>query len=131
MIYVIDPTETDRKMVSALANRLGYSFIGFESAEDFLRHSENIVENACLITELDLPGLNGLDLVIELQQRGILIPVIILTRNPDVGSAVRACRAKVADYMIKPFVERRLANRIKKLLADRRCEPGSPEQQSS
>jgi two-component system response regulator FixJ len=131
MIYVIDPTETDRKLVSALANRLGYSFIDFESAEDFLHHPEIIVKNSCLITELDLPGLNGLDLVIELQQRGILIPVIILTRNPDVENAVRACRTKVADYMIKPFVERRLANRIKKLLAVHRYGPDSPEQRSS
>ena len=115
-------------MLSALAKRLGNSFIGFESAEDFLRHSEDIVENACLITEIDLPGLNGLDLVFELQQRGILIPVIILTRNPDVESAVRACRAKVADYMIKPFVERRLAKRINELLA---VHHHSPEQRTS
>jgi DNA-binding response OmpR family regulator len=65
---------------------------------------------------MNLPGMDGLDLVRTLRERNQALPVIILTRDTNVSRAVEAFRVSVADYLIKPYVERKLVNRVRSAL---------------
>jgi len=112
MLYVIDPNESDRNSICALAGRLGYPTMALSSAESLLSCEQVGESGDCVITEMDLPGISGIELVRRLRARQIAAPVIILTANPDVSSAVEAFRDKnpAYAYMTKPFVERKLAS---------------------
>jgi FixJ family two-component response regulator len=121
MLYVVDPNESDRESICALAGRLGYRTVALGSAESLLSCEQVGEPDDCVITEMDLPGISGLELVRTLRDRKIAAPVIILTRNPDVSSAVEALREKIPAYayMTKPFVERKLASCLKSLVDGR------------
>ena len=70
----------------------------------------------CVISEMDLPGMNGLDLYTALRERHVGLPFIILTGDSDVTRAVSALRHKVSDYVVKPVVERDLITRVRDAL---------------
>ena len=116
MVFIIDPDEAHSQEVSALLTDLGFCTSTFRSAEDFLDDEPYQTTSACIISEMNLPGMDGLDLVRTLRKRNQALPVIILTRDTDVSRAVEALRISVADYLIKPYVERRLVNRVRSLL---------------
>ncbi len=118
VIYIVDPDEAHSRVVSALLNRVGYPTEVFESAEALLGGAVKGLNRGCIISEMDLPGMNGLQLLRALQKRKIALPVIILTRDNNVSFAVQAFRDHVADYLVKPFVERDLVNKVRGLLQD-------------
>ena len=113
MVFIIDPDEAHSQKVSALLNDLGFCTSRYRNAETFLDEEPHAPTNACIISEMNLPGMDGLDLVRTLRKRNQALPVIILTRDTDVSRAVEALRISVADYLIKPYVERRLVNRVR------------------
>ena len=76
----------------------------------------DLAEQACIVTELQLPGLGGLELQEELKNRGVDVPMIVLASRGDVATAVRALRGGALDYMEKPFVDRVLTDRIREAL---------------
>ena len=97
-----------------LLSFLGYRIEFFGSAEEFLNHEiTDPAINACVISEMRLPGVSGLSLLKRLRRRGGDLPVIILADDPDVSSAVAALHLRVSDYMVKPIVDRDLANRLR------------------
>jgi two-component system response regulator DctR len=71
----------------------------------------------CLITELGLPGMSGLDLITRLRRRGSRLPVIVMANRTDVSSAVAAMRAGALDYLEKPFSQQRLLARVAEALS--------------
>lgn len=71
---------------------------------------------ACLITEVDLPDMNGVEVLEQLNKRGTFVPTIILAACSDVPTAVRAMQAKAVDFIEKPFVEGLMLKRIKQIL---------------
>ena len=116
MVIIIDPDEAHSQKVSALLSDLGFCTSTYRSAEDYLAEEPHQSTNACIISEMNLPGIDGLGLVRTLRKRNQVLPVIILTRDTDVSRAVEALRISVADYLIKPYVERRLVNRVRSAL---------------
>ena len=116
MVFIIDPDEAHSEEVSALLNDLGFCTSTYRSAEAYLDEEPHPPTNACIISEMNLPGMDGLNLVRTLRKRNQSLPVIILTRDTDVSRAVEALRISVADYLIKPYVERKLVNRVRSAL---------------
>lgn len=89
---------------------------GFTSAEEFLQTVDGGTPD-CLITEVHLPGMTGIDLQKHLKERGIHLPVIVLATNADVPVAVRAMHLGALDFIEKPFIDRVVVARVKEALA--------------
>jgi len=89
---------------------------GFSSAEDFLKHPE-ILRPACLVTDVCMPGLSGLDLQTELARRGIELPIVFLTGRGTVPMSVRAMKAGAVDFLQKPFRHEDLLDVIRRAVA--------------
>jgi len=113
VIYVIDPDSNQRDQLLKLFERTGYEAVSYPSAEEFLATDIDPAKVGCIISEMELPGVDGLELLSVLRQRNSELPVIILTDDPDVNRAVTALRNKVLDYIVKPMVERDLIGRVK------------------
>jgi FixJ family two-component response regulator len=112
-IYLVDPDVRHRDAVAALMSRLGYHTENFHSAEDLLESLGTPAPRGCVISEMRLPGISGVELFAALRERRIGLPFIILTGDPDITRAVDALRSKVADYVVKPVVERDLIARVR------------------
>lgn len=117
IIYLVDPDEKHRQKMAALLSRLGYQTFAFGSAEEFLDHLSIDDLHGCVISEMRLPGRDGLELLKKVKEQQANLPVIILTDDPDVSRAVKALRHKASDYMMKPVVDRELVNRIRGALS--------------
>lgn len=115
-VFIVDEEHAHQAEMSALLERVGFHARLFDSAEELLSALE-VQSPACIITELKLPGMSGLDLTRSLRERNDFTPIIIVTREGDVASAVAAFRSSVADFVIRPFVERDLVNRLHAVLA--------------
>lgn len=112
-VYVLDSDEQFCSELTALLERAGYRVQAFQSACDLITAVTAHPENAGVITEMELPGMTGLDLISRFRKENLRVPVMILTSLGDVATAVRAMRARVADYLLKPYVERDLINRLR------------------
>ena len=114
-IYIVDPDEKHSAKVSSLLTELGYHTSSFASAEEFL---SGLKEDAtgCIISEIDLPGIDGLGLLNRLKDREIELPVIFITGHENLSTAVEACRMRVADYLVKPFIPKALVGRLRNIL---------------
>jgi FixJ family two-component response regulator len=115
-IYLVDPDDTHCDSVAALMQRLGYRTERFVSAEDMLDSLASPALKGCVISEMELPGMSGLDLYSRLRERHVGLAFIILTSDSDVTRAVGALHRKVTDYVVKPVVERDLITRVRDAL---------------
>jgi two-component system response regulator FixJ len=113
-ICVIDDDQAVRESTAALLESAGYTVMPFASADDFLRHP--YLGNAnCLLCDLNMPGLSGLELLELLRSRGITAPAIVLTANAERSSA-RMTRAGVLKVLRKPVSEAELLQWIETAL---------------
>jgi FixJ family two-component response regulator len=104
MISIVDDDDFVRESIGTLVESLGYEVATFDSAERFLE-SERLPQTSCLITDLQMPGLSGLDLQGRLVADGHCIPVIFVTAFPDEKFRVRAMSAGAVGFLSKPFDE--------------------------
>jgi FixJ family two-component response regulator len=116
VVSVIDPDEGVRESLRALLETLGVDVCAFTSAESFLSSLHHAAPPACLITELQLHGMSGMDLQRRLRDDGMPVPVIVLATDADVPTAVACMRLGAAHFMEKPIVGPDLAQRIRRLL---------------
>ncbi len=125
-VCVVDPDKAERERLRRLLGMFGVEAATYLDAEDFLaRRSKD--RPGCLVTEADLPVLSGLELLSRLRKEGLDVPVIVMARNGDVETAVRAMRAGAVDFFEKPFVERVLLQRIFQVLSrPQKPRPDSP-----
>ena len=93
-----------RDGIRELVESLGYKAIAFSSAEHFLG-SDVITETACLITDLQMPGLNGLELQEALRTQGHRTPIILITAYPNENHRNRALEGGAVGFLSKPFDE--------------------------
>jgi FixJ family two-component response regulator len=123
--YTVLVVDSDRRVcadLTALLERIGYRTQAFHSGEALLQAVATYPGNVCVISEVELPGMSGLELISRLRQARIGAPVVILTRLGDVATAVRAMRDNVSDYLVKPYVERDLIDRLRTALTrDQAC----------
>ncbi len=107
IITIVDDDDWARDGIRELVESLGYRAIAFISAEQFLE-SNFIDRTSCLITDLQMPGLSGLDLQRELRRMGYGVPIIFITAYPDERRREDALRAGAIGFLSKPFDERSL-----------------------
>ncbi len=116
VVFVVDDEERARKSVCALVRSLGLRAEAFSSAEEFLvRHTRGCP--GCLVTDIRMTGMSGLDLQDRLTEQGIRLPVIVLTAYPRTRSTVRAMKAGAVTLLEKPYEEEELWDAIRKALA--------------
>ena len=104
MISIIDDDHFARGAIGDLVQSLGYEVSTFESAERFLE-SGRLAETSCLITDLHMPGLDGLELQSRLVADGDCTPVIFVTAFPEEKFRERAISAGAVGFLSKPFDE--------------------------
>jgi FixJ family two-component response regulator len=102
LISIIDNDTLARYGVVALVESLGYKAVSFSSAEHFLA-SDAIAETTCLITDLQMPGLSGLELQEALRSQGHRTPVILMTAYPNESRRNRAIDGGAVGFLSKPF----------------------------
>ena len=107
LISIVDDDALARDGIRELVESFGYRTTTFESAEHFLR-SGMAAETACLITDMQMPGLNGLELQEALQSQGHQTPVIVITAYPNDKHRTRALEYEAVGYLSKPFDEQTL-----------------------
>ena len=113
VVYVVDDDDAVRESLTWLISSIDFQVESFPSAQAFLENSHNITVG-CLITDVRMPGLSGLDLQNELKNRDIDIPVIVITGHGDVQTAVRAMKAGAFDFIEKPFNDQLLLDLVNK-----------------
>jgi FixJ family two-component response regulator len=107
LISVIDDDRLARDGIRELVESLGYEARAFGSAEHFLA-ADIIAETSCLITDLQMPGLNGLELQEEIRSKGYQTPVIVITAYPNEKHRKRAFVGGAVGFLSKPFSEEAL-----------------------
>jgi len=107
MVSIVDDDPHAREGIKELVESLGYKAVAFVSAQDFLQ-SGAIAKTACLITDLQMPGLNGLELQEKLQAQGYRTPIILITAYPNENHRRRAMSAGAIGFLSKPFEEQSL-----------------------
>ena len=105
LIAVVDDEKLARDGMRELVESLGYNAATFTSAEDFLQ-SGVVAQTTCLITDLQMPGLSGLDLQQALQSRGYHTPVILVTAYPTDKHRTRALNNGAVGFLSKPIDDR-------------------------
>jgi RNA polymerase sigma factor (sigma-70 family) len=104
VVYIVDDDPAVRDSLSLLLSLRGYRTATFGSAEDFLA-ALRPEWKGCLIADIRMPGMDGLELQRELARRGTRLPVVIVTAHGDVASARAAFRSDAVDFLEKPFDE--------------------------
>jgi len=119
-VYVVDDDASVREAVDSLIRSAGLPVRTFASAQEFLATPRTEMPS-CLVLDLHLPGLSGLDLQEELAKDDIQIPIIFLTGRADIRTSVRAMKAGAFEFLTKPFADEDLLNAIRDGIAqDRR-----------
>ncbi|HKN71612.1 MAG TPA: response regulator, partial [Terriglobales bacterium] len=116
LVYVVDDDASVRGGVERLIRSAGLMAKTFASAEEFLDTSRREVPN-CLVLDVELPGLSGLDLQQELAKANVRIPIIFLTGRGDIPMSVHAMKAGAVDFMTKPFDDEDLLHVIRQAIA--------------
>ena len=115
IIHVVDDEPLAREGLCRLLRSVGREARAYESSESFLREASGDTRG-CLLLDLQMPGLNGLDLQARLLAAGCLLPIIFLTGDGDVPSSVRAMKAGAVDFLMKPVQEKDLFEAIERAL---------------
>jgi two-component system response regulator FixJ len=111
IVYIVDDDPSLRRALRRLLNSIGLDARAFPSARAFL-DGYHAQRPACLLLDLRLPQMSGLELQAELAARNIKLPIIMLTAYGEVSSAVRAMKAGAIDFIEKPFNELVLLERV-------------------
>lgn len=111
VVYVVDDNPATRDVLRCLIESVSLSVETYESAHAFLA-AFRFGRPACLVLDVRMPGMSGLDLQEKLAAEGCSAPVIIITGHGDVSMAVRAMKAGALDFIEKPFSEQALLDRV-------------------
>ncbi|WP_353216769.1 response regulator [Sandarakinorhabdus sp.] len=101
-VYLVDDEAVVRRSVGFMLKTSGYHIDAYESGEAFLKDAAGLAPG-CVLLDVRLDGMDGLAVQEALKERGILLPVVIMTGHGDVGLAVRAMKAGAVDFLEKPF----------------------------
>ncbi len=123
IVYVVDDDDNMRRAVTTLIKTVGYSPVAFSAAKEFLAaYDEN--QPGCLLLDVRMPGMSGLELQQELGRAGSILPIIFMTGHGDVPMAVQAMKEGAFDFLQKPFRDQDLIdclNRALKVDAENRA----------
>jgi FixJ family two-component response regulator len=111
-VFVVDDDPSVRSSLKFLLSTVGLHAEGFDSADAFL-HKRLLDAPSCLVLDVRLPGLSGLDFQRELAARNIRIPIIFLTGHGDIPMSVRAMKAGAVEFLTKPFRDQDLLDAVR------------------
>ena len=114
-VFVVDDDEAVRTSLRLLIRSIGLPVEAFESAQDFLNHFDPD-RPGCLVLDIRMPGMSGLELQQKLNERHAITPVVFITGHGDVPMAVEAMQAGAIDFVQKPFRDQDLIDRINRAL---------------
>jgi two-component system response regulator FixJ len=115
-VHVVDDDEAMRDSLLFLLDTAGLEARAYDCAQSFLERLETI-ERGCIVTDIRMPGMSGLELVARLKEIGVADPVIVITGHGDVPLAVAAMKAGVLDFIEKPFDDQQLLGAVRFALA--------------
>ena len=115
IVFVIDDDESVREALKSLIRSVGLRVETFASAHEFLQSRRPDIP-ACLILDVRMPGLSGLDLQRDLTEANIHIPIIFITGHGDIPMSVRAMKAGAVEFLTKPFRDQDLLDAIQQAL---------------
>ena len=114
-VFVVDDDEGVRAAIQGLLKSAGLRCESFRSAEEFLRKNRPDGPS-CLVLDVSLPGVNGLEFQRELADAGLLIPIIFITGHGDIPMTVKAMKSGAVEFLTKPFVDQALLDAIQQAL---------------
>jgi RNA polymerase sigma factor (sigma-70 family) len=112
VVFVIDDDSSVRSSLKFLISTVGLQVESFDSADTFLRRKPPDV-HSCLVLDVRLPGLSGLDFQRELAARNIRIPIVFVTGHGDIPMSVRAMKAGAVEFLTKPYRDQDLLDAIR------------------
>lgn len=116
VVHVIDDDAAMRDSLSFLLESADLTARTYESAVAFLQHVRSL-EHGCIVTDVRMPEMSGLELIQRLKTLGIELPIIVMTGHADVPLAIEAMKAGVHDFIEKPFDDEQLLGAIRAALA--------------
>jgi FixJ family two-component response regulator len=116
VIFVVDDDPSVRKSLTRVMTSAGYGVEAFDSARDFLER-EPFVGPSCLILDVRMPGLTGLDLQETLAGKSRRMPIVFITGHGDISMSVKAMKGGAADFLTKPFDVENLLDAVQRALA--------------
>ncbi len=114
-VYIVDDEPIVRRSIQFMLRPSGFEVQSFESGEAFLKAVAGLA-NGCLVLDVRMAGMDGLAVQQALRDRGIVMPVIIITGHGDIGIVVRAMKAGAVDFIEKPFEKSVLVAAIEQAL---------------
>ena len=129
LVYVVDDDEAIRRSISFLLKTSGYAVKAYASGAEFLAEAGRL-ERGCILLDVRMPDIDGMEVQQRLRESGVLLPVIIMTGHGDIDMAVKAMKAGASDFIEKPFEKALLFDALESarqrldldVLSDRRCE---------
>lgn len=117
IIAIVDDVESIRKALRSLLRSVGFTAEAFASAEEFL-HSNDLQHTACLILDLQMPGMTGLELQQHLAAARSRIPIIFITAQDDDAARALAIQAGAVGFLRKPFPQDALVHEVRMALGN-------------
>ena len=119
MISIVDDDASFRRATASLVRSLGHAVAAFSSAEEFLK-SDRVHDTACLISDVQMPGMSGIELQNALLAQGVRLPVIFITAYPESNAREQALAAGALGFLNKPFNEENLITCLDQALSEAR-----------
>jgi two-component system response regulator FixJ len=121
LVHVIDDDEAVRDSLSFLLRAAGFNVVAHQSATHFLKTVTRDIDG-CVITDVRMPDMSGLDLLKELRNQSCMVPVIVVTGHGDIQLAVEAMKSGAIDFLEKPFDDERVLAAVRSGLEARRAQ---------
>lgn len=120
IVYVVDDDASVRRSIERLMRSAGLKVMSFASAREFLAHPR-AEGPACLVLDVRMPGLSGMDLQQELVNSGVNVPIIFMTGHGDIPMTVRALKAGAVEFLTKPVRRQQLLDAVQAAIARNRA----------
>ena len=111
LVHIVDDDDAIRRSAGFMLKTSGFRVQSYESGSDFLKHARSL-DPGCILLDIRMPGMDGLEVQQSLRDAGVLLPVIVMTGHGDVSLAVQAMKAGAVDFIEKPFEKQVLLGAI-------------------
>ncbi len=119
-VHVIDDDDAARDSLLFLLETEGIVASGHPSADAFVERLDSLGPLGCIVTDVRMPGMSGIELLQALRERGATVPIIVITGHGDIALAVEAMKAGARDFLEKPYRDDALVAAVRTALADTR-----------
>jgi two-component system response regulator FixJ len=118
LVHVIDDDDAARDSLLFLLETEGIAATGHPSADTFLAHADTAELRGCIITDVRMPGMSGIELLRAVRERGSMVPIVVITGHGDIALAVEAMKAGARDFLEKPYRDDALIATVRSALAE-------------